>query len=354
MKKLKSRKPSERVNVYLKKQDKRKRRKKIFFMSLVCLVASMAFLFKAPMFGIKGFTVTGNKMVKKEGVLNKNFVGGKNIFLLDTNQVENEILKNPYIQTAKVTRSLPDQIAIKVTERKMFYKIKLEDEVYILNNALYIMDIVKEDKDLALVELKGVKVDSKEVGERITKNDELAKVALNVAENLIDKNKESIFTLVDLTDVGDVSIYKDKVEIILGQPKELDEKYKQAMEILNSKEINLKAGYIDISVPSQPVIKAMEEEVVEDQSKENNAQSTKGESENEKAYGNKDTIDKNVQGEQIQEREKESDIKKSSEEVEGDNKNVSEQSEVPLEENKTEIVEPNNSTHDTDEINTHL
>ncbi|MGL4451468.1 MAG: cell division protein FtsQ/DivIB [Sarcina sp.] len=294
MRKLKSRKSSERVDAYFKKKDKLKKRKKIFFMSLACLVASIVFLFKAQMFAIKDFTVVGNKMVKKEGVLNKKITNGKNIFLLDTNEIENEVLKNPYIHTAEVSRKLPNQILIKITERKMFYKIKFEEDIYILNNGLYIMDIVKDDKDLALVELKGIKIESKKIGERITMNEKLAEIAIEIAQNLIDKNKESIFTLVDLTDIGDVSIYKDKIEIILGEVSNLDEKYKQAMDILNSKAIKFKAGYIDISVPSQPVIKESIEEKIDEPKEKISSEKKNNKSDQDSIKGNESIEEEKV------------------------------------------------------------
>lgn len=347
MKKVKSRKTSERVDAYFKRRDQIKKRKKIFFLSLICLGAGMAFLFKAPIFAVNGFTITGNKMVKKEGVLNKDFINGKNIFLMDTNTVENEILKNPYIQTVEVSRVLPNQIAIKITERKMFYKIKLEEKVYILNNGLYIMDIVTDDKDLALVELKGIKANSIKVGERITNSDEVAEIALNVADNLIDKNKDSIFTLVDLTDTGDVSIYKDEIEIILGKPEKLDEKYKQAMSILNSKDINMKAGYIDISVPSQPVIK--EKEVKEDEIKEKNKDTDKKTEKINEEKEQKDNKENNSQ-----EDEEKKDLNETVNPTTSEELKPSEVEETTIQDEETKPVEPNNEKDNSGEINSYL
>ena len=259
MQKSKKRVLSKKVEAHFKKKDRIKKRRKIFFMSLVFLVSGVIFLFKAPIFQVKNFTVLGNKMIKKEGILNKNFIANKNIFLLDTNVIKNEILKNPYIQTVEVSRRLPSEINIKVTERKMFYKLKVDKKSYILNNELYIMDIVTDDRNLSLVEIEGVKLDSKEVGKKITLNNRISEIAFNIANNLIDKNKDSIFTKLDLKDIGDISIYKNEVEIILGEPNNLENKYKKAMEILSFKDIRLKEGYIDVSVPSQPVIKNIEE-----------------------------------------------------------------------------------------------
>ena len=268
MKKSKKRVLSKKVEAHFEKKDRIKKRRKFFFMSLVFLVSGVIFLFKAPMFRVNGFTVSGNKMIKKEGILNKNLITGKNIFLLDTNTVKSEILKNPYIQTAEVSRVLPNQLNLKVTERKMFYKLKVGKKSYILNNELYIMDVVTDDRNLSLVEIDGIKPDSKEVGKKITLNDKLSEIAFNIANNLIDKNKDSIFTKLDLKDTGDISIYKNKVEIILGEPNNLENKYKKAMEILSFKDIALKEGYINVSVPSQPVIKNIEEKKKDDKMNE--------------------------------------------------------------------------------------
>ncbi|MGL5066654.1 MAG: cell division protein FtsQ/DivIB [Sarcina sp.] len=266
MKKINKREiKSNKVSNYFKKQDIIKRRKKIAFIILLFLVAIAIAIFKAPIFAVKNINIGGNKMIKKEGILDQQLVIGKNIFLLDTNEVRSKILENPYVQTAEVKRNIPDGLSIDITERKMFYKIKLDEKIYVLNNELYIMDILDNDENLALVEIEGVKVDSITVGQRITKSDEFSRVAFELAENLIDKNKESIFSKIDLTDKNDVSIYKNDVEIILGEVNNLEKKYTKAMGILNSNKVSLKEGYIDVSVPDQPVIKDTFKPKVEDE-----------------------------------------------------------------------------------------
>ncbi|MGL4761551.1 MAG: cell division protein FtsQ/DivIB [Sarcina sp.] len=269
MKKINKREiKSNKVSNYFKKQDIIKRRKKIAFIILLFLVAIAIAIFKAPIFAVKNINIGGNKMIKKEGILDQQLVIGKNIFLLDTNEVRSKILENPYVQTAEVKRNIPDGLSIDVTERKMFYKIKLDEKIYVLNNELYIMDILDNDENLALVEIEGVKVDSITVGQRITKSDEFSRVAFELAENLIDKNKESIFSKIDLTDKNDVSIYKNDVEIVLGEVNNLEKKYTKAMGILNSNKVGLKEGYIDVSVPDQPVIKDTFKPKVEEEGEE--------------------------------------------------------------------------------------
>ena len=248
-------KRSKKVDAYFQIKARRKRRKKIMFLIMIFIIVTILVLVKAPMFAIKGAKVTGNKMIKSEGVINQKNIKGQNIFLVDTNVIKNEILKNPYIKSAEVKRKLPNLLDINISERKMFYKIKLDSKIYVLNNELYIMDILDDDKDLAIVEVKGLKVESVKIGERITSNEKVSLILLDIATKLIDKNKDSIFTSVDVSNKSDISIFKGDIEIILGQAIDLDEKYKKAMKILGSSNIKLKDGYIDVSVVDAPVIK---------------------------------------------------------------------------------------------------
>ena len=248
-------KRSKKVDAYFQIKARKKRRKKIMFLIMIFIIVTILVLVKAPMFAIKGAKVTGNKMIKSEGVINQKNIKGQNIFLVDTNVIKNEILKNPYIKSAEVKRKLPNLLDINISERKMFYKIKLDSKIYVLNNELYIMDILDDDKDLAIVEVKGLKVESVKIGERITSNEKVSLILLDIATKLIDKNKDSIFTSVDVSNKSDISIFKGDIEIILGQAIDLDEKYKKAMKILGSSNIKLKDGYIDVSVVDAPVIK---------------------------------------------------------------------------------------------------
>ena len=248
-------KRSKKINAYFQIKARRKRRKKIMFIMMIFIIVIIIVLVKAPIFAIKAAKVTGNKMIKSEGVINQKNVKGQNIFLVDTNVIKNEILKNPYIKSAQVKRELPNLLNINISERKMFYKIKLDSKIYVLNNELYIMDILDDDKDLAIVEIKGLKAESVKIGEKITSNEEISTILLDIATNLINKNKESIFTSVDVSNKIDISIFKGDIEIILGEATDLDEKYKKAIKILESSNINLKDGYIDISVVNAPVIK---------------------------------------------------------------------------------------------------
>lgn len=250
-----AKKSNKKIDNYFAKKARKKARKKIAFLSLVLISITAIVLCKAPFFNVKNVKVAGNKMIKKEGIIDNKLVVGKNIFLLDTNEVRDKVLENPYIKSVEVTREVPSILNVKIEERKMFYKIKSDSKIYILNNELYIMDILEDDENLSLVEIKGLNVDSIKIGEKISSDVESAKILFDIATSLIDKNKDSIFTVVDISKKTDISIFIDGVEIVLGKAENLDEKYKKAMDIIGAKNIEIEEGYIDVSVISQPVIK---------------------------------------------------------------------------------------------------
>ncbi|MGL4739605.1 MAG: cell division protein FtsQ/DivIB [Sarcina sp.] len=255
MDKHKVKKNSKKVELYFKEKNKKKRRKKIAFVSLIIIIATGVFLLKSPIFNIEKVVVMGNKMLKEAGIIDKKEIEGKNVFLLDTNIIKDKVRENPYIESAEVKRTNLNTISISVKERKMFYKVIHEEKVYVLNNQLYIMDILEDDKDLSLVALFGLVPDNLEIGARIVNSDEITKIAHDVGNNLIEKQKESIFSDLNLTDRGSISIYVNEIKIILGKPVDLDLKYQKAMDIINSENINFTHGYIDVSVLEHPVIK---------------------------------------------------------------------------------------------------
>ncbi|MGL5823196.1 MAG: cell division protein FtsQ/DivIB [Sarcina sp.] len=252
-------KNSKKVELYFKEKKRKKRRRKIAFVSLILIIGTVIFLFKSPVFNIKKVIVSGNKMLKEIGIVNKKEIEGKNVFLLDTNIIKDKVNENPYIESVSVKRSDLNTISINIKERKMFYKVIHENKVYILNNQLYIMDILDDDKNLELVDLHGIVPDTLEIGSRIINSDEIAKIAENIGNDLIEKQNKSIFSKLDLTDKGAISICVQDIKIILGRPIDLDSKYQKAIDIINSKNIDFNKGYIDVSVLEHPVIKVDEQ-----------------------------------------------------------------------------------------------
>ncbi|HSC89111.1 MAG TPA: FtsQ-type POTRA domain-containing protein [Polyangiaceae bacterium] len=71
-----------------------------------------------PRFAIREVVVDGIRRLTRDQVLEGSGVrSGENVFLLDSDQAEAAILKNPWIETARVTRRLPGNVRVEIRER---------------------------------------------------------------------------------------------------------------------------------------------------------------------------------------------------------------------------------------------
>jgi cell division protein FtsQ len=92
------------------------------------------FVTTSPQFEISQVTLTGNQTLP-ENELQKWLgpVTGKNIFLLDLENLSVRLARHPWIQTVSVRKVFPQNIVVDVIERKPYARIKL-DQVYVMDN----------------------------------------------------------------------------------------------------------------------------------------------------------------------------------------------------------------------------
>lgn len=246
---------NKKVQEYISKRNRKRLIRKIVFGTITLVIITGTILLKAPFFNLSKVEVKGNKIIKSEKVIDNKSVIGQNIFLLDTNEIKNEILKNPYVKTAEVKRAFPNSLSVNITERKMLYEVREGELTYVLNKDLVIMSILNDSKDLSLIEIKGIKIDNKEIGKSITSKENITSVASKIDEEVLEGKEELLFEVLDLSDLNSIKMSRGDIEIVIGKATELDEKYKLVSEIINNKNLDLKDGYIDVSFSGKPVIK---------------------------------------------------------------------------------------------------
>lgn len=246
---------NKKVQEYIRKRDRKRLIRKIVFGTIAFGIIMGTILLKAPFFNLNKVDVKGNKIIETSNVVDSKKLIGSNIFLLDTNEIKNEILKNPYVKTAEVKRVFPRGLAVNVTERKMIYKVKDANLTYILNKDLVIMSITDDAEHLALIDVAGIEITNKEIGKNITDDDNIKEITTKINDELLEGAENQIIDILDLSDINSIKMFKGDIEIILGSAKDLEEKYKIVSEIINDKNINLKDGYIDVSFLGKPVIK---------------------------------------------------------------------------------------------------
>ena len=168
--------PINRINKQKEiEQKKRKRKKKalVIFLILIVLIALSGYLFISPTFKIQTITVTGNKQLTKEKVLElANIKTGDNIFLKSKEVIRVRLKQNGVVEEAKINKLYPSRVEIEITERSKRFQIKTQSENYIyIDEQGYILECTSEKLKLPVI-----------TGMEITENE------ANNSKRLNDKN----------------------------------------------------------------------------------------------------------------------------------------------------------------------
>lgn len=157
----------ETAEVSAQPQKKRKKRRKkhyllkIFF-TLLFLVG-LYFFATSPVFNIDSVQVKGNVHFTEADILDISGVKvGKGEFKMIMFRANQKLEKEPYIESAKVKRKLPDKVEITIKERTERFSIPVKDGFALLDYSGRVLDIVTDSPPIPILE--GLTVEKIEPG----------------------------------------------------------------------------------------------------------------------------------------------------------------------------------------------
>lgn len=111
--------------------------------SLLLLIATLGgllYVATAPRFNVREITVDGAQAMKSNAVAELADVRGQSIWLVDTQQIVERLKGSAYIEQAQASVSLPDRIAITVTERRPEVRWQSGSRLYLLDASGRVLD----------------------------------------------------------------------------------------------------------------------------------------------------------------------------------------------------------------------
>ena len=183
------------------------------FLILLLFVGAGCFLFLSPYFNVQEIVVEKNKAVSSETVASLSEIKlYKNIFLINKLSAINKIEKNPYIESAKISRSLPNKVKITVTEREEKFLLEFAEGKYaVIDGQGYILRITNELVNLPI--LVGTKTDMNaflDINDNKSRLCEEDLKKFDVITNIIDTAKnyevDTYITKIDVGDINDVKL----------------------------------------------------------------------------------------------------------------------------------------------------
>ncbi len=234
------------------KQDKRRRRRTVVYVSLfagVTLVFLVVcfFLF----FRVSEINVEKNEIYSDEQILEQLPIAiGDNLFSFDVEEAENLLRKAlPYIGDVQISRSLPNTVTITVSERKAEMTLVLGDDAYLLSGDLQVLDRIGGAEITAgVTRLYTGSIARCLVGEAVTFTDSRTSEDLKELYRCLSEYGilQHVITI-DMVSRFDITInYADRFTIYLADVDNMDIKIRFLKKILEK----LKAtdrGYINLS-----------------------------------------------------------------------------------------------------------
>lgn len=208
---------------------------------IVLFVGAGCFLCLSPMFRLEKIEVENNELIPSDTISSLSKIElYKNIFLVDKGKAIRNIEKNPYINSVKISRKLPNTIKITVEERKEKYLIEFAEGKYaIIDGQGYILAVTSELKELPI--LVGT---STSVEDLINVKNNKARLwdedlrKLNTVADIIETAKnyeiDKIITKIDISSSSNIKLVLESEQktVYLGSGNELNSKIQFLKEIL--------------------------------------------------------------------------------------------------------------------------
>lgn len=212
--------------------------KKIYIyilMSIALVALIFMLLMLSPWLNIQNIEVNGLETIEKPDIIRQMKLDKTtNILSFNSLIAKRRLKSNYYIQDVKVTKKLPNTVIINVTERKIVgYIPYTSDYIYIDKDGMVID--VKSSYTQPLPIIYGLKFDSFIIGENLkTDNDGAFEIVMEITNSIKDKEYLKEISKIDVSDLEDIHLYMENLDIVLGNREAINIKMNTLNEILKN------------------------------------------------------------------------------------------------------------------------
>lgn len=227
----------------------------VFFLIAATLV--VLFLFTNT-FSIKTIEVESELTPEEEVRVLSGIRTGRNILLLNTDTVRDNLLKDARIDRAQVEKIYPNKINIKINERKPFAVVTYQGQYLILDETAKIIQITDQKPDLPFID--GFVLTRAITGEHVATSDSnLFAQALNIVQLYYQTDLENI--RISFEDAQVVLYPVQTLQVKFGRAENVERQFSNFMEVYRQlKEDDSLQGIIDVSNVEMAVYRPFTEE----------------------------------------------------------------------------------------------
>lgn len=236
-----------------KKTIKRKRKTKriVKWISIISIVIiGLIFTFASPLFNIKEIKVENNNFLSAEKIISlSRLTKDQNIFRFLKADVEKRLKEEPYIESVKISRELPNIVKLDVKERNRDFSVKFLNGYAFVNNQGYILEITDDNADVTIIEGAETPEENIQPGNRLDKKDlKKLEVAIQVMKIAKENEIADKITSIDISDKDQYILHleADKKDAYIGDGSNLNTKILYIKEIIEKYEVDKEGTiYVD-------------------------------------------------------------------------------------------------------------
>lgn len=239
-----------------KNKCKLNKRGKFAIYAFILLVILFIYIcISSSIFELKQIDVDGNSKITKSDIIKIGDIEtGKNIFKYNLNDVEKNLLVNPYIKYVKVSRKFPDKLVITIKENSEYAIIKEgASYIYIGENGLVLSE-QKDIKNKNIPLVSGIEIKNKKLNTKIKINSDKSNDII-LAIDILKKNNMS--RKIENIKINKNKMYMktdDNTNIVLKIDEDIEYNINRLKAILvDLKSNNKKGGNIDLTSKEQAI-----------------------------------------------------------------------------------------------------
>lgn len=217
--------------------------------SAVCMLLSSAILFK-----IKEIVVQGDEVCEPQILIEKSGIkSGDNLFFANTEAASAKLEeKIPEVDTVTMTKKFPNRLIIDVKKATKVFCIEFDKQYICISGKGKVLEI-SDERDENLILLKGIGLESFEVGKKVGYTDKSVEKKLSEFAEKMNLNGLSKMSEINFNDGFSFLVnYDNRIKINFGFYENMDYKIRTAAEIINNKLGAAEAGTLDLSeVPKE-------------------------------------------------------------------------------------------------------
>lgn len=203
-------------------------------------------LFTMPIFRVQTIEVTNNRYYSKSEIIETSGIQkGQHIFDLSASTAKQQLSKLPYIAQVHISRKFPNKVKINVVEKAPYVYTKFKGNYLCLNEQGQVIE-QSQEKYHPVPTVSGLYFERFKVGETLPiLNQDNWFILQEIMEILTKYDYITKVKEVDVTNIEEIHLYIDKLDVIMGDIGEFNKKIEVLIQTYEVKGYSV--GKLDIS-----------------------------------------------------------------------------------------------------------